>query len=202
MPKPRKSLEQHELQGTRPEWTARGLTFVGGKPKRPADLTPEAETEWKRLVNELNRRGTLTRVDSSMLELYVRMWSRWRKVATIAEANPVTEVSWLDKSGAEHFKTIEHPASAMATRLENSLRNMLKELSATPASRERTRPTKQASSKNDPPHPESVEGLKLEHARLLAEQEQKEAQEPAVQEPDPLDSTELNAAMEEHNDKA
>ena len=157
----RKSELEHDLAGTIPQYVAAAdLPFSGGKPKRPKDLTPEAESEWKRLVKELSKRGTLTRVDSSMLELYVRMWSRWRKVAALAEANPLTEISWLDKAGDEHFKAVEHPASSMSARLENSLRNMLKELSATPASRERTRPLPKAKSKNDPPPP-PVEGTFL-----------------------------------------
>jgi len=165
----RKSLQDHDLSGTEPQYVvADAPPFRGGKPKMPADLSPEAVTEWKRLVKELSKRGTLTRVDSSMLELYVRMWSRWKKVAALAEANPVDDVSWVDKNGTEHFKTIEHPASAMASRLENSLRNMLKELSATPASRERTRPLQQAPPKNAPPHPNSSEGLHRELDRLRA----------------------------------
>jgi P27 family predicted phage terminase small subunit len=150
----RKSLAEHELSGTEPQYVdAAAPPFRRSKPKMPDDLSPAAETEWKRLVKELSKRGTLTRVDSSMLEVYVRMWSRWKKVAALAEENPVTDVSWIDKNDTEHFKTIEHPASAMASRLENSLRNMLKELSATPASRERTRPLKQQPSKNAPPPP-------------------------------------------------
>src|ERR1017187_5917126 len=113
----RKSLGLHALQGTKPQYSETPEPqFEGGKPKRPADLTPEATAEWKRLVNELQRRGTLTRVDSSVLELYVRMWSRWRKVAALAEANPCTEMTWTDKNGEPHTKVIEHPASTMATK--------------------------------------------------------------------------------------
>jgi P27 family predicted phage terminase small subunit len=137
---PRKPVGIHKLQGTRPHYKETPVVgIVSGRPKMPKDLTPEAEAEWKRLVKELSKRGTMTRVDSSVLEIYVRMWSRWRKVEALAEANPTTVVTWTDKNGEPHEKVIEHPASAMATRLENSLRNMLKELSATPASRDRTK---------------------------------------------------------------
>jgi P27 family predicted phage terminase small subunit len=167
MPMPRKSLSEHALTGTKPQWvTGDEPDFVGGRPKMPKDLTPEAQEEWKRIVNGLSKRRTVTRVDSSMLELYVRMWARYKKVAALAEANPCTEVSWVDKNGDEHFKTVEHPASKMATQLENSLRNMLKELSATPASRSRTKPTVQPLAKNAPPHPDSLEGIRQEADRL------------------------------------
>jgi P27 family predicted phage terminase small subunit len=198
---PRKSLELHALNGTTPNYkTGDEPVFVGGKPKRPKDLTPEADAEWKRLVKELTKRGTLTRVDSSMLELYVRMWSRWRKVATLAEENPTTEVTWTDKNGEPHSKVIEHPASSMATKLENSLRHMLKELSATPASRNKTKPTAQPASKNAPPHPESKEGLALESARLQALVDAERAAAVTAPAPEPeidLDSPELQKAMEE-----
>jgi P27 family predicted phage terminase small subunit len=143
MPTPRKPIEQHELEDSRPRWKEDAPRFAGGKPKMPKDLTPEAVQEWKRLVRELNRRGTLTRVDSSGLELYCRQWARWRKAAALAEANPTTINTWTDKNGETHEKVVEHPASAMAMKLENSLRNYLKEFSATPASRERTKPTAQ-----------------------------------------------------------
>jgi P27 family predicted phage terminase small subunit len=183
---PRKSLALHALQGTTPQYEVGGAEdspFVGGRPKMPHDLTEDAAAEWKRLVKGLSARRTVTRLDSSMLELHVRMWSRWKKVAALAEANPTTEVTWTDKNGEPHSKIVEHPASSMATKLENSLRNSLKEMSATPASRERAKPTgKAAPSRNQPPHPESAEGLALEGDRLrralVAEQSQPSAPEP------------------------
>ncbi|MGA8538964.1 MAG: phage terminase small subunit P27 family [Terriglobales bacterium] len=194
----KKTPAQHELQNTKARHAEiDGPIFAGSKPKKPADLTPDEETEWKRIVPQLLKRGTLTRVDSSFLEVYVRMYSRWRKVAALAAENPTTEVTWTDKNGEPHSKVIEHPASVMATKLENSLRNMLKELSATPASRERTKPTAQAPPKNAPPDPNSREGIALELDRLYARRaaEQAKATPPPAPEPD-LDSAELNAAME------
>jgi P27 family predicted phage terminase small subunit len=155
----------------------------------PKDLTPDAAAEWKRLVKGLSKRRTCTALDSSCLELHVRMWSRWKKVAALAEVNPTTEVTWTDKNGEPHTKIVEHPASAMATKLENSLRNSLKELSATPASRERAKPTAAAKTpKNSPPHPESAEGLALEGERLRraveAERDQQAVQPAPAPEPD------------------
>jgi len=190
MPRPRKSEFEHSLAGTTPQWTKDNKpVFEGGRPKMPPDLTPEAEQEWKRLVRELQRRGTLTRVDSSALEVYVVMFARWKKVAAMAHANPVTEIFWTGKDGVERTKVVEHPASAMATRLENSLRNLLKELSATPASRERTKPM--------PPKPKKeVIDPDSNYGRLVAMM----ARPPAPPEPEPPMTAEelarFNAAME------
>jgi P27 family predicted phage terminase small subunit len=184
----RKPLAVHALQGTEARWSDadEDSPFVGGRPKMPNDLTEDGGDEWKRLVKGLSARRTVTRLDSSMLELHVRMWSRWKKVAALAEANPTTEVTWTDKNGEPHSKIVEHPASSMATKLENSLRNSLKELSATPASRERAKPTgKAAPSRNQPPHPESAEGMALKTAELRAAVEAERANEAAAPEPEP-----------------
>jgi P27 family predicted phage terminase small subunit len=168
MPRERKSLAEHALNSTRPQWTETGASvFAGGRPKMPADLSPDAAAEWKRIVKELAKRKTCTRLDSSMLEIHCTMFARWKKCARLAEANPTTEVTWTDKNGEPHTKIIEHPASAMATKLENSLRNSLKELSATPASRERAKPTTQPKRKNEL-NPNSLEAMHAETDRLRA----------------------------------
>ena len=188
--RPRKPLDVHELQGTRPKYGSdddQSTAFAGGKPKRPKDLTPEAEAEWKRLVKELSKRGTLTKVDSSALEIYVVMWARWKKVAALADANPVTEVTWKDSDGNMHSKVVEHPASKQAARLETNLRAMLQQFSATPASREKTKPTAQAPAKNAPPHPDSCAGVGQELDRLRVLQA---AQPP---EPEPEAEIDVNA---------
>jgi hypothetical protein len=44
-----------------------------------------------------------------VLEIYVSMWARWKKVAVLALANPTTEVCWTDKNGEPHSKVIEYP---------------------------------------------------------------------------------------------
>jgi P27 family predicted phage terminase small subunit len=192
----KKSEALHALQGTQARHAEiDGPIFAGSRPKKPADLTPDEETEWTRIVPQLLRRGTLTRVDSSFLEVYVRMFSRWKKVSRLAAENPTTEVCWVDKNGEPHTKIIEHPASTMATKLENSLRNMLKELSATPASRERTKPTAQAPPKNGPPNPNSPEGLQAEVDRLTKLRDAEQAAPPPEPEPD-LNDPDLLAAME------
>jgi len=143
MPRSRKSLELHALQGTTPDWTNPGATsFAGGKPKMPRDLSEVERAEWRRLTKELGKRGTLTRVDSSALEIYVRMFGRWKAcVADIEKRGPVVESTWVGQDGIERSKFVENPSSKIANRLENSMRAMLKEFGSTPASREAAKPT-------------------------------------------------------------
>jgi len=165
MPRARKSLELHQFQGTVPEWTNSGApAFAGGRPKMPRDLSPVAQAEWRRLTKELAKRGTLTRVDSSALEIYVRMFARWKKcVDDIERRGPVVDVSWMGSDGVERFKTVENPASKIANRLENSMRAMLREFGSTPASREAAKPTAPPL-KTTPPEPGTDEWARAEIA--------------------------------------
>jgi P27 family predicted phage terminase small subunit len=105
----------------------------------PAGLSLVAQAEWKRLVPKLGRRKTLTKADASGFEIYVRMYSRYVKVADLAEANPLETVYWTGPDGVVRSKTVESPASKMAARLEGQLARYLKEFSATPASRDKTK---------------------------------------------------------------
>lgn len=145
MPMPRKTDHEHWLAGSKPAYSPDGeeSQFKGGRPKMPKDLGPIAQAEWRRVVKELSRRGTLTRVDSSALELYVVMYERWRLVdADVKKNGAVLETTWLDKADNVHVKRVENPACKIVTRLENSLRAYQKEFGLTPASRERTKPAK------------------------------------------------------------
>ncbi len=131
MPTPRKSDEFREVTSTRSHCPESEALFPASRPKMPAGLPPAAEAEWKRIVPKLCRRKTLTKADSSCLEIYVRMWARYLKVADSAQENPLTELGE------------ESAASKIASRLESNLKNLLKELSATPASRRHTKPPKE-----------------------------------------------------------
>lgn len=140
---PRKSLEEHKLTGTRPQWVlpdnphAGGIT--SGRLKMPKTLSEHEQGIWKQIFGPLHRRGTMTRADSPAAIVLVKMWCRWETVSALALANPCAEVSWLDKSGETHVKTVEHPASKMSTALEGRILRALAEFSATPASRDKTK---------------------------------------------------------------
>lgn len=142
MPRPRKSLAVHALSGTRPEYvTPDAPVFAPSKPKMPKDLTPAEEAEWKRVVRELKKRGTLTRVDSSLLEIYVRIWGRWKLLADDVKTHgAMVEDTRVDKHGEQYTVRVVNPAVKEAARLETSLRLYLQQFAATPASREAVRP--------------------------------------------------------------
>jgi P27 family predicted phage terminase small subunit len=184
----KKSVDAHKLDGTyRKDRHASASNsavdddskaFTAGRLKMPSAFRgTEKERIWRQLFNPLQRRKTLTKADSAVAIVAVEMWYRWEKVAALAAANPCVEVSWLDKNGTEHFKTVEHPAWKMATQLEGRIVAALKEFSATPASRERTKPTKQPAPKQPAaPPPNSYEGLALQLQKLREEQQQTAAE--------------------------
>ncbi len=151
MPTPKKPAALHALTGTKSQAAVDDSPdFASGRPKMPADLPPLAEQEWRRLCPKLCKRKTLTKGDASALEIYCRMYSRWRKVADIAEADPLERVSWLDTNGKEHSKTVESAASKCAARLEASLRNFLMQFGGTPVTRSKTQPPKPESEPAQP----------------------------------------------------
>lgn len=153
MPRQRKSRAEHELAGTVPQYVDQEPSaFRAGRPKMPKTLSEAAQQEWKRMVRELARRNTLTTVDSSALAIYCETHARWRAcLEVLAKDGPFIETTWVDAAGGEHTKPIEHPASKLCSRLENTLRQFLKEFSATPASRDKSKPAQSKPKKDEFP---------------------------------------------------
>lgn len=141
MPNRRKSHEEHWLTGTEPRYDdSEPTSFVAGRPKMPSDLPKVAQDEWKRITRELRKRGTLTKVDSSALEIYCRMYSQWRALcAEVEELGPMVDEIVFGKDGDKITRRVQNPAQKLAIALGNSLRLYQKEFAATPASRERAK---------------------------------------------------------------
>jgi len=141
--RPRKSLEQHALTGTTPEWTAgQGIAYRAGRPRMPKDYSPEEKTKWLELVRLLSKRGTITPGDGPALELYVAQWSRWRALLKhIKDHGAMFTQTFVTKNGETYEREVANPALKLAAQLETGLRLLMKEFSTTPASRQRTTPT-------------------------------------------------------------
>jgi P27 family predicted phage terminase small subunit len=100
------------------------------QPTCPAHLSPTAKAEWKRLAQDLNAIGLLTRIDRTVLAGYCQAYGRWveaerklRETPTILKtpAGYVQQSPWLSISN----KQMELMARYMA------------ELGLTPSSRSR-----------------------------------------------------------------
>jgi P27 family predicted phage terminase small subunit len=138
----RPPLSEHEqwLKGSRPTRAAESK-FCAGRPRMPKHLSPVAAEKWKELVRLLAKRGTLTAVDASALEIYCEQYARYRKLLKeLDQHGEMVEVEVLDSSGVAHTKRVQNPAAKLVTQLENSMRAYQKEFSITPASREKSKP--------------------------------------------------------------
>jgi P27 family predicted phage terminase small subunit len=180
--------ELHRLRGTRSTRAAvRESAIAGGRPNMPKDLTPNQRAAWKEIVKYLKPRRTLTKADGPALRLYAETSARHRALLLELDTHgEVIEQDVLDSSGVAHTKRILNPASRQASTVSKDLRAMLRELSATPASRETARPTAPPPPKKNAIIPGSVEDLLQQRTALaLAESENEtETETEPEEEPD------------------
>jgi P27 family predicted phage terminase small subunit len=119
-------------------------TALAGKPKKPEYLSTIASAKWDEMVSLLRKRGTLTKADGSALEIFCEGWARWRALLLeLANEGEMVEHTVLTGNGTPITKRIVNPAAKLASQLETSLRNSLREFSATPVTRDRTKPAKE-----------------------------------------------------------
>lgn len=119
---------------------------VAGRPKMPVDFAdrPIAAAKWKELVTQLHARGVLTKGDGTALEIICDQYERLKACQKdIRERGMLIEDEVGDGNGGTYTRTTVHPLAKIATSLENSIRAMLQQFSATPATRERSKPAKQ-----------------------------------------------------------
>lgn len=112
--------------------TAQKMTPSPGKPTAPKTLTPEAKSEWNRVVKELDAAGAISKLDRAILTMYCQAWA----IAQLAQVD-IDERGVLVPGDRGMVKNpslqIRRDASAEAGR-------WMKELGLTPASRSRIVP--------------------------------------------------------------
>ena len=113
-----------------------------GRPRCPSWLKGNAKTEWKRLVEMLDRMGILTKVDGNALSRYCRLWQRWRRAEDFIEEHgtqyPVKKVSGTGKERKTEVVGFRmFPEAKLASVLSVELRRLECEFGLTPASRTR-----------------------------------------------------------------
>lgn len=168
----------HRLRGTRVTRAAPSNNFPAGRPKMPKDLSEVAQEKWREMIRVLAQRGTLTKGDGPALEIFCEAFARWRSLLNeLQEHGVMVDVTVLDSSGTAHTKRVQNPAAKLAAQLDNSLRAMLKEFSATPASRERAK-------RAAPQQPKAVAQPGTVAYEL---QQQQEEQQETEQEREPVD---------------
>jgi P27 family predicted phage terminase small subunit len=164
LPTPVKPDWEHKLTGTKSRAKDEPEPVIeAGRPTCPKYLTQIERAAFKEIVKILSARGTLTKGDGPAIVLYATTFGQHRALVNeLNERGPMVDVIILDSGGNPHTKRVENPAAKRAAQLGNSLRAMLKEFSATPASRERSK-------KAAMPRPKRVPTIADKIAQLLNE---------------------------------
>jgi P27 family predicted phage terminase small subunit len=98
MGRPAKSAERNWLQGTKTQ-AKTPAAFVGGRPRVPRHLGPVARKAFKRAVQLLENRRTLTPSDETTLELYAQCYARWFQATNEVGTALMIETQVTDNNG-------------------------------------------------------------------------------------------------------
>lgn len=154
MSKEKQAAEILELKGQpvdRPSRAQGAPGFQGGRPVMPKTLGPVAAKEWRRLCRELYKRGTSTKLDGTILELHCITWTRYQAAQAEIGDKFFVDIPVTDSNGAVFWKRGANPALIVLEKCEAILKQTLKELGATPASRAVKQMTQQGRLRNAPP---------------------------------------------------
>jgi P27 family predicted phage terminase small subunit len=147
----RKSLEDHKLQHTKPQYILPDSDVAPGRPKYPRGITPAAKSNFKRLVKMLEERRTVTAGDQEILRLYAYLFDRHsRALEHIATEGEIVATNSVSKSGEVYEVMKPNQWLKIAETCETKMANILSQLGLTPRSRTQVKATK------EDPKPEAV----------------------------------------------
>ena len=155
MPMPRKSLADHKLAGTKPEY-ATTPDLAPGRPKYPRGISPDAKRAFKRLCSMLGERRSLTRGDEECLRLYCILFDRHaRALEHIALEGEVCTYTRLNNRGEDVQCAKPNLWLKVAETCESKMAALLRDLGLTPGTRSKVKPTA-APEEPKPADPEEV----------------------------------------------
>lgn len=122
------------MKGRKPkprEFTVIDGGFAKAKPPTcPAHLNPTAKTEWKRLAQELFRKGVVGHADRSALAAYCQAYGRW-----VEAERKLAETPLLIKLPSGYIQ--QSPWLAIANKQLEIMHKFMAELGLSPVSRSR-----------------------------------------------------------------
>jgi P27 family predicted phage terminase small subunit len=173
MPMPRKSLEEHKLCNTKPEWVEPTAIAAPGRPKYPKNLTPDAKRVFKNVSRLLEARRNLTEADGELIRLLALTYARHAKaISKLEEEGEIKIYFRLDKHGEQVASERPNLWLDVAQACEKQMISIYDRLGLTPLNRAKVKPT------------EPTKEAKPEDAAEAA-MFSREAQQPVVEEPDP-----------------
>jgi P27 family predicted phage terminase small subunit len=153
MPRERKPLSEHALQGTKPEYVVPESTHPPSRPRYPKGISPEAKRTYKRLCYILEKRRNLTEGDCELLRLYAVAYDRHAKAASkLAAEGEIRSYERESKSGEIYSVDKENLWLPVLTNAEKFMRGCLSDLGLNPLNRSKIKQTevpKGSSPEND-----------------------------------------------------
>ena len=142
MPTPRKDLDAHKLQGTKPRYVEEGSDVAPSRPRYPKNLSPDAKRFFKGICRVLEKRRNLTEGDQELLRLAAILRDRHERAMehVITEGEVCTYVR-LDSNGAPHDLVKENLWLRCAKDSEKQMVAILDRLGLTPMNRTKIKPT-------------------------------------------------------------
>lgn len=143
MARPAKTIRQHLLEGTVPQGTPdKPSQFHGGRPKYPKHLSSAAKAEFKRAVQTMEQRGTITPGDYAALAVYAEVAARWIQAKREMGDDLMVETTVTDNNGNLRLVSRLNPLLKIVQACEARLQSLTKSLGLTPVDREKARPTR------------------------------------------------------------
>lgn len=148
MPAHRKSIELHDLHGTKPQRAADTSHVKAGRPKFPKDLDKSLRPIFKRLCSLLQERRALTSADGELIRLYVHQFDRHtRNAAQLRQEGEVCQYTRLDSHGQPHLQYKTNLRLKIVVEAEKQMAGILSQLGLTPLSKDRVKLPPQAEDK-------------------------------------------------------
>jgi len=134
---------------------------VVSKPTMPANLSAEAKAEWRRVVPELERMGTITKLDRAVLIRYCTAWADWIELdAQLARTGRLMK-------GREEGTFVRNPLWLLRRDAESTVTELGRQLGLTPDARVRAGVKHQVPEKSTPQPQEGVTDFEAERKRRL-----------------------------------
>jgi P27 family predicted phage terminase small subunit len=168
---PRQPKTQHEnwLKGTVSQAKPSSPShFQGGRPVFPKHLSKVAKQEFKRCVQLLEVRGTVTPADTVILAVYSEVYARWQQAKREIGDSLMLETTLLDSHGVARIVRRLNPLLKTVETCESKMISLAKSLGLTPVDREKAKPT-QPHEAADGPLPGTVDFILQEHAKKIAQ---------------------------------
>jgi P27 family predicted phage terminase small subunit len=139
---PRKPLEHHLLQNTKPEYVTPDNPTPPGRPSFPKGISRDARKVFKRLCAMLEKRRALTEGDGEMLALYVDLFDRRERcLVKLRAEGEVVGYHRLNNRGEDVVTEKPNLHLKIVETCESKMISILDRLGLTPLNRSKVVPT-------------------------------------------------------------